>query len=68
MTENEGGIKLPKIEWKDGTYFKKKEAEQEVALEEIRKTLDRLEDKGEIIKEFDKERNDWVYKPKKKGE
>lgn len=67
MIKNEGGTKMPK-EWKDNSYFKNRIEDLKKETEEVQKILDNLENKGKIVKEFDKERNDWIYKPLKKEE
>jgi len=51
-------------EWKDNSYFIKQEEAIKKETIETQEILDRLVSKGEITKEFDKNRNDWVYKPK----
>lgn len=51
-----------KKEWKNNSFFDKLADDDEEHKMMVEKSLKRLLENGEIIKSFDVEKNDWVYK------
>ena len=50
------------VKWKDNSIFKKYEKDVNEKTELIQKSLDKMIAEGTIIKEFDEERKEWIYK------
>jgi len=50
------------VKWKDNSIFEKYEKDVNEKTELIQKSLDKMIAEGTIIKEFDEERKEWIYK------
>ena len=50
------------VKWKDNSIFEKYEKDVNEKTELIQKSLDKMIAEGTIIREFDEERKEWIYK------